>query len=156
MMRGFEDIICREMFVEFILFNLDKRRLRENMRSLLCKNLLQTGQWSIAFSWLLDERRINLVNLRIKVRAKDIKAYQTVTHWNKLATDIFFLEFSSLTNVWQMSQVHWLFFILFCWSRWSVRSHFPLQIIVWIHKIYVYCTRWVFFFVCFHFCVSVS
>lgn len=44
MMRGFEDMTYKEMLIEFVLFNLDKRRLREDMRSLLCKNLLQTGR----------------------------------------------------------------------------------------------------------------
>lgn len=49
MIRGFEDMTYKEMLIEFDLFNLDIRKLRENMRSLLHKNLLQTGQRSIAF-----------------------------------------------------------------------------------------------------------
>lgn len=39
MMRALEDLTYKEMVIEFVLFNLDKRRLRENMRFILCKNL---------------------------------------------------------------------------------------------------------------------
>lgn len=39
MMRALEDLTYKEMVIEFVLFNLDKRRLRENMSFILCKNL---------------------------------------------------------------------------------------------------------------------
>lgn len=40
MMRALEDLTYKEMLIEFVLFNLDKRRLRENMRFILCKNFV--------------------------------------------------------------------------------------------------------------------
>ena len=88
MMRGFEDMTYNKMLIEFVLFNLDKRRFREKMRSLLRKT-----QENDRLLFLAPERkrRINWVNLQIKVRGKDLKAYQTVNHWNKLPTYIFFL-----------------------------------------------------------------
>lgn len=56
MMRGFEDMTYKEMLIEFVLFNLDIRRLRENMRSLLTQKIVANRTTINCFSWPLNER----------------------------------------------------------------------------------------------------